>query len=184
MRSTVLLAATLLSAAGITTGAPAVRTSDLGPDCATTIANFKSHDPSMHKFFETSAGYAVFPTITKAAIGIGGAHGDGLLFHHGHTIGQTDVSQVSVGLQLGAQGYSEIIFFETEEALNSFKNGNFSLDARASAVAVTSGVSADAKFSNGIAIFTATKGGLMYEASVGGQKFSYKPLSSTASTGN
>jgi lipid-binding SYLF domain-containing protein len=181
MRPSLLFAATLFSAVTVTTGVPLSHRSDLGPDVQTTIATFKKNDPSMHRFFENSAGYAVFPTVTKAAIGIGGAHGDGQLVVHGHPIGKTGVSQVSIGAQLGAQGYSEIIFFETDAALSSFKNGNFSLEARASAVAVTSGASADAKFSNGVAIFTATKGGLMYEASVGGQKFTYEAYGSTAS---
>src|SRR5205823_5108824 len=108
----------------------------------------------------------------KGGIGIGGAHGTGVLFERGRPTGKVTLSQVTVGAQLGGQSYSQIIFFETAQDLSRFKSGNFAFAAQASAVALKSGASANAKYSNGVAIFTATKGGLMAEAAVGGQKFS------------
>lgn len=141
-----------------------------------TIQTFKKTDPKLEKFFGSAAGYAVFPTIAKGAIGVGGAGGDGVLFVGGQPVGKSSMGQVTVGLQLGGQSYSEIIFFETASALSDFKKGNFALAAQASAVALSAGASADAKYEKGVAVFTATKGGLMYEASVGGQKFGYEPF--------
>lgn len=143
---------------------------------AEAVANFKNSDPGMQVFFDKAQGYAVFPTVGKGGIGIGGAFGKGELYEKEKLIGKTTLTQVTVGFQLGGQAYSEIIFFKDEEAINRFKKGNFELGAQASAVAVTAGVSADAAYNNGVAIFTITKGGLMYEAAVGGQKFTYKPL--------
>lgn len=140
-----------------------------------TIATFKKKDPGIEKFFSKSVGYAVFPTVGKGAIGIGGARGTGELIVGGKGIGKTTLTQVTVGFQLGGQSYSEIIFFETENTLKGFKNGDFAFAAEVSAVALTAGASANAGYRNGVAVFTAAKGGLMYEASVGGQKFSFKP---------
>ena len=91
-------------------------------------------------------------------------------------MGNTSLAQVTVGLQLGGQSYSEIVFFETAAALTDFKKGNFALAAQVSAVAAAAGASANAKYRNGVAVFTVAKGGLMYEASVGGQKFKYEPF--------
>jgi lipid-binding SYLF domain-containing protein len=141
-----------------------------------TIAVFKKTDPGIAKFFSESAGWVVFPTVGKGAIGIGGAGGSGILFEGGKAVGEASLAQVTIGLQLGGQSYSEIIFFETAAAMNDFKKGNFALAAQVSAVALAAGASADAKYQSGVAVFTATKGGLMYEASVGGQKFGYKPF--------
>lgn len=140
-----------------------------------TIAEFKKADPSLQRFFDSAYGYAVFPTVGKGGIGIGGAYGSGLLFIGGKTTGETSLTQLTIGFQLGGQAYREIIFFRDRATLTDFKKGNFELSAQASAVAATLGASADADFENGVAVFTLAKGGLMYEASVGGQKFSYDP---------
>jgi lipid-binding SYLF domain-containing protein len=140
-----------------------------------TIARFKEADPDLKAFFDKAHGYAVFPTVGKAGMGIGGAYGKGTVFEGGEAIGSASMKQLTIGLQLGGQTYSEIIFFEDEKALDDFKQGNFELGAQASAVAVTKGASADADFDNGVAVFTLAKGGLMAEASVGGQKFSFEP---------
>jgi len=139
------------------------------------IAEFKRADPSIDAFFKEAYGYAVFPEITKGAVGIGGAGGDGVVFQGGAGIGSSSMSQVTVGLQLGGQTYRQVIFFKDKEALDSFKLGNFELAAGASAVAVKSGASKTASYNNGVAIFTMAKGGLMFEAAVGGQKFTYQP---------
>lgn len=140
-----------------------------------TIANFKNADPGLQVFFDKAYGYAVFPTVGKGGIGIGGAYGKGEVYEKGVMIGTTSLTQVTIGFQLGGQAYSEIIFFKDKATLDDFKTGNFEFSAQASAVAATSGASADADYSNGVAVFTLAKGGLMYEASIGGQKFSFTP---------
>ncbi|HUL50445.1 MAG TPA: YSC84-related protein [Gemmatimonadales bacterium] len=148
---------------------------DTHEDVTQTIATFKKKDPGIDKFFQEAVGYAVFPTVGKGAIGIGGAHGSGELLTGGKAIGKVSLNQVTVGLQLGGQSYSEIIFFETQKTFDSFKSGDFAFAAQASAVALASGAAANAAYRGGVAVFTAAKGGLMYEASIGGQKFSFKP---------
>ena len=139
-----------------------------------TIADFKKADPSLEKFFSSSVGYAVFPTIGKGAVGIGGAHGTGELLVGGKALGKTSMTQVTIGLALGGQAYSEIIFFETRETLDAFKGNQFSFAAQVSAVAVASGAAKNAAYRNGVAVFTRAKGGLMGEASIGGQKFNFE----------
>lgn len=144
-------------------------------DVAQTIATFKTKDPGLKRFFNEAAGYAVFPTVGKGGIGIGGAYGEGKVYRAGKYIGDTSLSQLTIGFQLGGQAYSEVIFFGSKAALDKFTAGEFEFSAQASAVAVTAGASADADYDSGIAVFTMAKGGLMYEASVGGQKFSFTP---------
>ena len=139
------------------------------------VDEFQVKDPGMQKYFDQAYGYVVFPTVGKAAIGFGGAHGKGIVFEHGDPIGDAKMTQVSWGLQWGGQAYREVIFFETEKALESFKKSDFEFAAQASAVAVKVGASADAAYENGVAVYTMSKGGLMYEASIGGQKFKYFP---------
>jgi len=138
------------------------------------VKAFKEEDPSMKSFFGRSYGYAVFPSVGKGGIGIGGAHGNGTVFKGGKPVGKTSLTQATIGFQLGGQSYREIIFFEEKEDFDEFTAGKFKLAAQASAVAATSGASADAAYENGVAICTMAKGGLMYEASVGGQKFKYE----------
>lgn len=135
------------------------------------IAAFKEADPSIQRFFDAAAAYVVIPTVGKGGIGIGGARGKGLLYEGGKPTAIVTLTQLTIGFQWGGQAYSEFIFFENQAAVDHFKAGNYELGAQASAVAVTAGASADADFSSGVAIFTQVKGGLMYEASVGGQKF-------------
>ena len=158
------------------------------------LASFQAAETS-NAFFGKSYGYALFPTIGKGGIGIGGAHGSGRVYAGGAYVGDTKMSQVTIGFQLGGQAFSQIIFFEDERAFNEFTGGHFEFGAQATAVALTAGASAGASttgssagasggsnnaalaggYSKGYAIFTIAKGGLMYEASLGGQKFSYKP---------
>ena len=141
-----------------------------------TKALFNKTDPGLAAFAERAPGYVVFPGIGKAGIGIGGAHGHGVVYKQGQPIGKASVTQVSVGAQLGAQEYAEIIFFATHDALSNFMKGNFKFSGSVSAVALKSGASANAKYQDGVVVFTATKGGLMLEASVGGQKFNFEPF--------
>lgn len=140
------------------------------------ILAIKAKDPGMKDWFNNSAGYAVFPRVGKGGVVIGGAYGKGLVIAGDEVVGRTSLTQGSIGLQLGGQVYSEFIFFRDQTALADFQRGNFELGAQASAVAVTLGASADASYNKGVAIFTNVSGGLMYEASVGGQKFKYEPL--------
>jgi lipid-binding SYLF domain-containing protein len=135
------------------------------------LATFLESDPSIQRYFDSSPGYVVIPTVGKAGLGIGGARGHGILYEGGVPTAVITLTQLSFGFQWGGQAYSEFIFFEDAATLENFKRGNFELNAQASAVAVTAGASADAAFNGGMAIFTQAKGGLMYEAAVGGQKF-------------
>ena len=170
--------AAMLSLAAALLLAPAApaRAEDPVKEATDTVALFKKTDPSLSKFFQEAAGWVVFPTVGKGAIGIGGAGGSGVLFENGTAMGKAKLVQITIGLQLGGQSYSEIVFFESAVALNDFKKGNFALAAQVSAVAAAAGASANAKYERGVAVFTMTKAGLMYEASVGGQKFSYEPF--------
>jgi lipid-binding SYLF domain-containing protein len=162
-------------------------------DYSDTTALFKNAGASA-AFFKSSYGYAVFPTIGKGGLLVGGAHGKGRVYQKGKYIGDTSMTQVSVGFQAGGQAFSEMIFFEDQRALDEFTSGNFAFSGNVSAVAITAGASASAgtggtgagasggkkdattagDYQKGVAVFTIAKGGLMYEASVSGQKFSYK----------
>jgi lipid-binding SYLF domain-containing protein len=157
-----------------------VRADDASKDTITeakeTIDTFKKSDPSMSRFFETSVGYVVFPSVTKGAFGVGGAGGKGILFEGGSPVGKAHLRQLTIGAQMGGQSYAEIIFFETPAALADFKRNKASFAAQVSAVAAKNGASADANYRNGVAVFTATNTGLMYEAAIGGQKFKYQPF--------
>ena len=144
-------------------------------------------------FFSNSYGYALFPSIGKGGIGIGGAYGKGRVYAGGKQTGDSSMSQLSIGFQLGAQAYSQIIFFEDKRSYDEFTGGNFEFSADATAVAITAGASASAgstgssagasggksdattkgSYHKGMATFTVAKGGLMYEAVLAGQKFKY-----------
>ncbi len=145
-------------------------------DAAVAKEEFIKGDWQMKKHFSNAHGYVIFPNVGKGGIGIGGASGNGVVYENGTEIGMAKLSQLSIGFQWGGQAYREIIFFETKETMDRFKESKVELSAQASAVAVTAGASADAKYSNGVMIFTMQKGGLMYEASVGGQKFKFNPF--------
>ena len=135
------------------------------------LKDFKEKDPKVQSFIDASVAYVVIPTVGKGGLGIGGARGKGVLYEGGEVTAVVTLTQLSIGFQAGGQAYSEFIFIEDAATLGSFKRGNYELNAQASAVAVTAGASADAEFNGGLAIFTQAKGGLMYEAAVGGQKF-------------
>ena len=153
--------------------------------------------PVVNPYFKKSYGYAIFPTIGKGGIGIGGAHGSGQVYRGGKLAGKTSMTQLSIGWQLGGQAYSQIIFFQDKRSYNEFTSGNFEFGAQASAVAITAGAQAQAgtggstasaspggsagaqaktNYHKGMAVFTRAKGGLMYEAAIGGQKFSFTPV--------
>lgn len=147
---------------------------DTAQKVSQTIQTFKKKDPGINHFFRKSYAYAVFPTVGKGGIGIGGAYGKGRVYRQGAFVGTAKLAQISIGLQLGGQAYSEIIFFQNKSAYRRFIDGNLKVGAQVSAVAVNKGAAANASFNQGIAIFTAAKGGLMYEATVAGQTFKFK----------
>ncbi len=160
-----------------------------------TIDLFK-RSPAVQPFFKNAYGYAVFPTIGKGGVGVGAAYGEGRVYQGGKVTGKTSMTQLSIGAQLGGQAISEMIFFQDQRAYKEFTSGNFEFSAQASAVAITAGAQAQAgsegagvsatgggtaglqaaKYYKGMAVFTHAKGGLMYEATVGGQKFHFEPI--------
>jgi len=140
------------------------------------VAMFLKADPTLKQFFATCVGYAIFPEVTKAAIGLGGAQGGGYVYEKNKLIGKSKLTQVTLGWALGGQTYAELIFFETADAFNEFKKSEMVLAAQLSAVAAADGAAAKATYKLGMAVFTLTKGGLMFEASVGGQKLRFTPL--------
>jgi lipid-binding SYLF domain-containing protein len=142
----------------------------------TAKTDIQKTDPTMSKMFSTSNGYVIFPKIGKGAIIIGGSGGNGILYENGKATGTAKLAQVSVGAQVGGESYREVIFFENKEALERFKDNKVEFSGQVSAVAIKSGASANAKYADGVAVFTQDLSGLMAEAAVGGQKFSYKPL--------
>jgi len=148
---------------------------ELEEEAKAALKTMIEKNPKLKTFKTKAYGYAVFPKVTKAGIGIGGAAGNGVVYKNGEVVGSSKLKQASVGLQLGGQQYSEVIFFENKEAFEHFTNGNLKFDSQASAVALTEGASIDVAYKGGVAVFTRTKGGLMYEASIGGQHFKFKP---------
>ena len=134
---------------------------------------FIKTDPSMAALFESSYGYVIFPKIGKGGLIVGGSGGDGILYEKGKSIGLVKTGQVTVGAQIGGEAYREVIFFESQDALDRMKQSKTEFSSQISAVAVKSGVSKNAKYTDGVSVFTQDLGGLMAEATVGGQKFKY-----------
>jgi len=143
-------------------------------EATAAVQRFRQIDPGLGPLMDRSAGYAIFPSIAKGGLGIGGAYGRGQLFVGGKFTGYCDVSQATLGVQAGGQEYSELILFENDWALTRFKSGELALAAQASAIAARAGASTDADFKDGVIVFTRPVGGLMFEASVGGQRFSFE----------
>jgi lipid-binding SYLF domain-containing protein len=182
-----------LAASVALAGFAAAPTPARADDYADTVQLFKNAGQS-GTFFNKAHGYAVFPTIGKGALGIGGARGKGRVYVQGRHVGDTTLTQVSIGFQAGGQAFSQIVFFEDERAFREFSSGQFGFGAGVSAVAITAAASASAtttgatagvsggkkdattsgEYYRGMAVFTIAKGGLMYEAALAGQKFSYK----------
>ena len=180
----------------LTLGASSVFAAAEVEDYSGTINVFKE-SPAVAKFFDNSYGYAVFPTIGKAGFVVGGSYGKGQVYRDGKVTGKTAVMEGSIGFQLGGEAFSQIIFFQDKRAYDEFTSGNFEFGATAQAVVITAGVQAQAgttgtsagasagpktgvqaetEYVKGMATFVHSKGGLMYEASIGGQKFTFEPL--------
>jgi len=147
---------------------------EIAKDANEAKAEFIKSDPKMADLFAKAYGYVIFPNVGKGAVGIGGAAGNGVAWEKGVEIGTASLKQVSIGFQWGGQAYREVIFFEGKENMDRFKANKIELSAQVSAVAVKSGASLNAKYVDGVMVFTMQKGGLMYEAAVGGQKFKYE----------
>lgn len=133
-------------------------------------------DEGLKTFFDNSAGYVLFPNVGKGGFIVGASSGNGVVYENGKKVGMADLKKLNIGLQAGGQSIIEVIFFENEADLSEFKEGNFNFAAEASAVAVKSGLAFNAKYKDGVAVFALPKAGLMADASVGGQKFSYHPF--------
>jgi lipid-binding SYLF domain-containing protein len=149
---------------------------ELGGDIKTALAKAQAQDPTLRAFLDKAHGYAIFPDVGKGAVGVGGAYGKGEVFERGTKIGYCDLSQATIGLQLGGQVYTEIIAFENKAALENFKNGNLKFAGQATAVALKAGVGSNAQYTDGVRVLTASEEGLMFEAAIGGQSFSFQPL--------
>ncbi|WP_111671282.1 lipid-binding SYLF domain-containing protein [Algoriphagus litoralis] len=134
---------------------------------------FLADDPDIAKLFSSAYGYIILPNVGKGGLGVGGASGNGVAYQGGNRVGFARMTQVTIGFQAGGQSYSEVVFFENKEAFDRFKENKIEMSAQVSAVAAASGASLNAKYVDGVMVFTRTKGGLMYEASVGGQQFKY-----------
>jgi lipid-binding SYLF domain-containing protein len=148
---------------------------DLRKESEQGRANFLKADAGLQKFFDESAGYALFPSIGKGGLVVGAARGKGIVYQKTNVVGEAVMTQASIGAQAGGQTFAEVIFFETPEALKDFKGGKFEMSAEVSAIAAAEGVSKTAKYKNGVAVFTLPHKGLMVQASVGGQKFKFIP---------
>ena len=132
---------------------------DVSDKSKEAIAEMKKTNDKITKYFNSAYGYAVFPKVGKGGMGLGGAHGKGLVFRGGEIVGRTSLTQFTVGFQLGGQVYQQVIFFENDRSYNDFTGGNFELSAQASAIAAAAGVAANAAYRHGVAIFTLGKGG-------------------------
>lgn len=148
---------------------------ELKADVQSTIARFKKTDAGIERFLKDSAGYVVFPTVGKLGFILGGGYGEGEVYEAGKLVGVASVSFGSVGLQAGAQEYSEIVFFKDKPDVERFMQNKFEFGASASAVVWKSGAAAANDYRGGVAVFVLPKGGVMAEAAIGGQKFTFKP---------
>jgi lipid-binding SYLF domain-containing protein len=171
MRYTVLTAILLASSGAVLAG-----DHDLRAEAEIAIKALQSADSGLTNCFSRAAGYAVFPRVGKAGLIFGAEHGNGLVYENGKVIGEATLTEINVGPQVGGEAFYEIIFFETAEALADFKDSNFEMSAKVGAVAAAEGASLNAKYQDGVMVFTLPRSGLMVQAAVGSQKFTYKPL--------
>jgi len=152
------------------------RAADLQAKAEEAVKNFKMTDPTLTNFFAKAAGYAILPGVGEGGFIIGGEHGDGLVYEKNKLVGKVTMSEVSIGAQVGGGSFAEIIFFQTQSALNGFKKSKWEMSAKAKANAAASGASLNAKYEQGVAIFTLPQSGLMAAAAVGGQKFKFEAI--------
>jgi len=163
---------TLLLASGCSVFADEV----LGTEAEKAIQVLQTVDPGLTNYFNRAAGFAVFPSVGKGALFFGAEHGNGIVYEKGKPIGEATLTEINVGAQVGGESFYEVIFFETPEALANFKQSNFEMSAKVNAVYAAEGASANAKYREGVMVFTLARSGVMVQAAIGGQKFKYKPL--------
>ena len=145
-------------------------------DSVSVLRQMKSEDATLVKFLSTSRGYVVYPEASKGGLLVGGAYGRGVVFDaKGNFVGYADLSQATVGLQAGGQSFNELIVFESDKDFDRFVGGKLTLAVNASAVVLKAGAAKSARYTDGVAVFTSPTGGLMLEAAVGGQQFTYLP---------
>lgn len=172
-----LFVITSMAAADWGTGKKSTKeTTDSGEEIQQTIDRIKKEYPEIDAYLAEAYGYAVFPKIKKAGLGIGGAQGYGSVFQGEKLVGSVRLRQLTLGFQGGLQAFSEMIFFKDEECFDKFKAGETELNAQASAVVMRKGVTGNTTYSDGLAVFTVTLKGLMYEATIGGQRLKYEPV--------
>jgi lipid-binding SYLF domain-containing protein len=145
-------------------------------EATTSLQQMRAEDPGVSELVRQGYGYAIFPKVTKGGLGVGGAYGRGVVYEQGRHVGYSDLSQASLGLQAGGQTFSELLVFESKDALEQFKAGQFNFAADASAVVMESGMATNATFVNGVAVVVRPIAGAMVEAALGGQKFAYQKL--------
>jgi len=145
-------------------------------EAKTSLLRFVDQDSTLQAWIDHAEGYAVYPSVGKGGLGIGGAYGQGVVFQRGEPVGGTRIYQGSIGAQIGAQSFAQVVFFRDDVAFKNFQRGNFEFSAQVTAVAATAGAAATTSYDGGVAVFIMTKGGLMAEASVGGQKLTYEAL--------
>lgn len=148
----------------------------LQKNAESTLADFRRSDAEISRHIDAAYGYAVFPTIGKGGLVVGGAGGRGVVYEQGRMLGYSTMSQATVGLQAGGQSYSQLILFENREALNRFTGSEWAMSAQATAVAAASGAGATARYKDGVMVYVYNMEGLMAEASVGGQKFNFERM--------
>jgi lipid-binding SYLF domain-containing protein len=148
----------------------------LAAEAQKAIEVLQKADSGLTNLFTGAAGFAIFPSVGKGGLIFGGEHGKGIVYENGEPIGEATLTEINVGPQIGGQSFYEVIFFDTAEALENFKQGHFEMSAEASAVAAAQGASVDTNYRSGVRVFTLARGGLMLQASIGSQKFKYKPL--------
>lgn len=166
----------VLAAILLVSGSPLLaRADDLSVEAEKAIKVLQSVDSGLTNCFSRAAGYAVFSSVGKGGLIFGAEHGNGLLYEKGKPVGEATLTEINVGPQVGGQWFYEVILFETSEALTNFKQGNLEMSAEVSAVAAAEGASLNAKYRDGVMVFTLPRNGLMVQASIGGQKFKYKP---------
>ncbi len=175
MKMILLILISLLQAGGILAAAqePPAK---LAREVAEAIERFQKTDSTLAPLFQSAAGYAVFPRVSKGGLVFGGARGDGLVYEAGRVVGTVRLTQATFGAQIGGQVFREVIFFETPGALENFKQSKTEMSAQVSAVAAAEGVARNAKYVDGVLVFTQPLKGLMAEASIGGQKFAFEAL--------
>ena len=169
-----VIALILVGSLGFTASAQSEKDQKIIADADDAVATLLKIDPDMRDYFNKSAGAAVFPNVGKGGFILGGASGNGVLYEYGKKVGMCSLKKVSVGLQAGGEALIQVIFFETEADVEKFKEGDYEFDAGISATALTAGASVDMEYTDGVAVFTHTKGGLMGDISVGGQKFEFE----------